>query len=80
MASFYPNITMILSVLNRKASFVASRLNMSILSVMLTDTPVQNPSLDLNAYQAAIAWILDFNSAIIPAPTAIAAYLMNGQT
>jgi hypothetical protein len=79
-ASFYPNITTTLSVFNRKASFVASRSNMTILSVTSTDTPIQNPSLDLDAYRAAIAWILDFNSAIIPAPTAIAAHFWNGQT
>jgi hypothetical protein len=80
IASFYPNITTTLSVFNRKASFVASRSNMTILSVTSIDSPVQNPSLDLDAYRAAIAWILDFNSAMIPAPTAIAAYFWNGQT
>ncbi|KAL2802357.1 hypothetical protein BJX63DRAFT_116104 [Aspergillus granulosus] len=78
--SFYPNITTTFSVFNRKASFVASRSNMTILSVSSLDTPTQDPSFDLEAYRAAIGWILDFNSAIIPPPTAVAANFWNGQT
>ncbi|KAL2852043.1 hypothetical protein BJY01DRAFT_244659 [Aspergillus pseudoustus] len=79
-ASVYPNITTTFSVFNRKASFVASRANMTILSVSSLNTPIQNPSLDLESYRAAIGWILDFNAAIIPPNTAVAANFWNGQT
>ncbi|KAL3443429.1 hypothetical protein BJX65DRAFT_311930 [Aspergillus insuetus] len=79
-APFYPNITATFSVFNRRASSVSSRSNMTILSVTSTNTPAQNPSIDLQTYRAAIAWILDFNSAIIPGPTSVAALFWNGQT
>ncbi|KAL3483380.1 hypothetical protein BJX62DRAFT_79925 [Aspergillus germanicus] len=53
---------------------------MTILSVTSTNTPAQNPSIALQTYRAAIAWILDFNSAVIPSPTSVAALFWNGQT
>ncbi|KAL3458892.1 hypothetical protein BJX64DRAFT_291799 [Aspergillus heterothallicus] len=79
-SSIYPNITTTFSVFNRQVSFVASRSNMTILSVGSLSAPVQDVSLDLEAYRDAIAWILDFNAAGIPPHTAVASSFWNGQT
>ncbi|KAL4939924.1 hypothetical protein BDV06DRAFT_197802 [Aspergillus oleicola] len=76
---FYPNLTTTFSVFNRKTTFIAARSNLSILSTTSSGSPVQNPTLDIENFRAALTWLLDFNASNIPAPTSIAEQFFSGQ-
>ncbi|KAL3493909.1 hypothetical protein BJX62DRAFT_234763 [Aspergillus germanicus] len=78
-SSFYPNITTTFSVFSRKTTFIAARSNMSLISITSAGPPTQNTALDLEGFQAAIRWILDFNAANIPGPTSIAQQFFSGK-
>ncbi|KAL3481487.1 hypothetical protein BJX99DRAFT_253411 [Aspergillus californicus] len=76
---FQPNLTSTFSVFSRKTTFVASRSNMSILSVASSSAPIQHPALDIDSFRAALTWILDFNASGIPAATSIAEQFWSSQ-
>ncbi|KAL4872464.1 hypothetical protein BDV12DRAFT_193554 [Aspergillus spectabilis] len=67
------------NVFSRKTTFIAARSNMSIMSVIISSPPTQNPSLDLEGFRAAITWMLHFKAANIPGPTSIAQQFFSGE-
>ncbi|KAL3477565.1 hypothetical protein BJX99DRAFT_257378 [Aspergillus californicus] len=75
----YPNITATFSIFSRKATIITTRSNMSITSMTSSTPPVPISTLDLDTFQEAISWILDFNSAGIPVATSIMQQFYSGQ-
>ncbi|KAL4789329.1 hypothetical protein BDV19DRAFT_395148 [Aspergillus venezuelensis] len=78
-STFYPNLTTTFTVFNRKTTFIASRSNMSILSVTHSSEYAQDPTLNIETFRTALSWLLDFNASSIPAPTSIAQQFWSGQ-
>jgi hypothetical protein len=68
-----------MSVYTRSADIVAARLNFSIISVSNLETLSPDPIPNLEGYWQAMDWLLDFDSAGIPAPSTIAAFFWNGK-
>ncbi|KAK7966418.1 uncharacterized protein PG986_000695 [Apiospora aurea] len=74
-----PNITTQVSFHSLQASFVSSRKNYTITSIV--DTTEATPILDLElpAYREALRWLLNYTDANIPPPTSIAQSFWNSQ-
>lgn len=67
-----PNITTIVSFYTRRATVITARFNYSIVSIEDTTAPVPVPDIDLTTYRTALAWLLNYTAADIPAPSSIA--------
>lgn len=56
----------------RRATYVVSRANYSIVSVGQATAPELVTHLDVGTYRAALGWLLNYTAAEVPAPTSIA--------
>ncbi|KAK4448934.1 hypothetical protein QBC34DRAFT_352135 [Podospora aff. communis PSN243] len=67
------NLTTTISFSSRTATILTSRANLTVLSVSDLSPPEPAPfsPSDLQSYRAAIAWLLDYEKAGIPAPSSI---------
>lgn len=68
----YPNLTTTFSVYSRTASVIASRSNYSIISVSDLTLATRISDTNITALRQAMGWLLDYNSAGIPATSSIA--------
>jgi hypothetical protein len=64
-------LNMTFFVYERRAGVVAARSNFSMLSVINEDAATINTDIDLERYQEALRWLLDFKAAGIPAASSI---------
>ena len=69
-----PELTTTFSLYRRHASITTSRSNLSVLSVEEVDAPIQDMHIDIDGLMEAFAWLFNFSSAGIPAPSSIAEY------
>ena len=66
-----PNITTTLSFFRREATVLASKSNLTILSIPRLTDPIPVQGLDAEQYRAVLAWLLDYEAAGIPAPSSL---------
>ncbi|KAK5653205.1 hypothetical protein OQA88_9103 [Cercophora sp. LCS_1] len=71
--SLTPNITTTMTVFKRQATVLSARSNLTIVEVSELTPPGQISlnTTDVDAYKAALSWLLDFRAANIPAPSSI---------
>ena len=74
-----PSVSSTFSVYRRHASITTARSNFSILSVDSVDAPIQDMDIDVDGLKEAFAWLFNFSSAGIPAPSSIAQYFWTVQ-
>jgi hypothetical protein len=68
-----PNITTTMTVFRRRATVISARSNLTITGLSDLTTPELVPfaAPDIEAYKAALSWLLDFSAANLPAQSSI---------
>ncbi|KAK6849277.1 hypothetical protein PG995_013110 [Apiospora arundinis] len=74
-----PNMTIQVSFHSLQASFVSSRKNYTIVSIVDTTEATPILDLDLPAYRDALRWLLNYTDANLPPPTSIAQSFWSSQ-
>ena len=71
-SDFLPNLTANFTVWSRLSSVVVSRSNLTILSVSDLEPACQDPPMNLTGFRQAMRWLMDFQTAHIPASASMA--------